>query len=99
MVYLQNGREAAGGDLDYYSITVDDGEVLEQIRALSRQQGELQQQEVELRARVLAMEIQRSFESRSAEYENAAARMQVWIFYFLIEGFDVCVEDVKECSL
>nr|VDC79580.1 unnamed protein product [Brassica rapa] len=68
--------EAAGGDLDYYSITVDDGEVLEQIRALSRQQGELQQQEVELRARVLAMEIQRSFESRSAEYENAAARMQ-----------------------
>ncbi|WZY81353.1 hypothetical protein YC2023_027737 [Brassica napus] len=71
-----NGREAAGGDLDYYSITVDDGEVLEQIRALSRQQGELQQQEVELRARVLAMEIQRSFESRSAEYENAAARMQ-----------------------
>lgn len=71
-----NGREAAGGDLDYYSITMDDGEVLEQIRALSRQQGELQQQEVDLRARVLAMEIQRTFESRSAEYENAAARMQ-----------------------
>ncbi|KAG2333067.1 hypothetical protein Bca52824_004247 [Brassica carinata] len=47
-----------------------------QIRTLSRQQGELQQQEVELRARMLAMEIQRSFESRSAEYENAAARMQ-----------------------
>ncbi|KAG2297062.1 hypothetical protein Bca52824_043731 [Brassica carinata] len=71
-----NGREAAGGDLDYYSITMDDGEVLEQIRALSRQQGELQQQEVDLRARLLAMEIQRTFESRSAEYENAAARMQ-----------------------
>ncbi|KAJ0261693.1 hypothetical protein HA466_0047640 [Hirschfeldia incana] len=70
-----NGREAAG-DLDYYSISMDDGELLEQIRTLSRQQGELQQQEVELRARVLAMEIQRSFESRSAEYENAAARMQ-----------------------
>lgn len=73
---LQNGREA-GGDLDYYSITVDDGELLEQIRTLSRQQGELQHQEVELRARMLALEIQRSFESRSVEYENAAARMQV----------------------
>ncbi|KAF8116836.1 hypothetical protein N665_0014s0097 [Sinapis alba] len=70
-----NGREAAG-DLDYYSITMDDGELLEQIRTLSRQQGELQQQEVELRARMLAVEIQRSFESRSVEYENAAARMQ-----------------------
>ncbi|KAJ4907579.1 Uncharacterized protein Rs2_11237 [Raphanus sativus] len=70
-----NGREA-GGDLDYYSITVDDGELLEQIRTLSRQQGELQHQEVELRARMLALEIQRSFESRSVEYENAAARMQ-----------------------
>ncbi|CAH8389395.1 unnamed protein product [Eruca vesicaria subsp. sativa] len=76
-----NGREGGGGgDLAYYSITMDgsgsDGELLEQIRTLSRQQGELQQQEVELRARVLAMEIQRSFESRSVEYENAAARMQ-----------------------
>ncbi|CAH8339302.1 unnamed protein product [Eruca vesicaria subsp. sativa] len=53
-----------------------DGELLEQIRSVSRQKGELQKQEVELRARVLAMEIQRGFESRSVEYENAAARLQ-----------------------
>lgn len=54
-----------------------DGHLLEQIRSVSRQKGELQQQEVELRARMLAMEIQRSFESRSAQYENVAARLQV----------------------
>uniref|UniRef100_A0A0D3EAR7 Uncharacterized protein n=1 Tax=Brassica oleracea var. oleracea TaxID=109376 RepID=A0A0D3EAR7_BRAOL len=53
-----------------------DGHLLEQIRSVSRQKGELQQQEVELRARMLAMEIQRSFESRSAQYENVAARLQ-----------------------
>ncbi|KAH0859372.1 hypothetical protein HID58_087633 [Brassica napus] len=55
-----------------------DGHLLEQIRSVSRQKGELQQQEVELRARMLAMEIQRSFESRSAQYENVAARLQAW---------------------
>ncbi|KAL0875195.1 hypothetical protein Bca101_024900 [Brassica carinata] len=77
-----NGREGGGGggDLDFYSVTVDgscsEGEILEQIRTLSRQKGELQQQEVELRAQIMAMEIQRSFESRSAEYEKAAAIMQ-----------------------
>ncbi|CAH2070068.1 unnamed protein product [Thlaspi arvense] len=74
----ENGREP--GDLDFYSITMDgscsDGELLEQIRNVSRQKGELQQREIELRAQMMAMEIQRNFESRSAEYENAAARMQ-----------------------
>ncbi|ESQ43133.1 hypothetical protein EUTSA_v10012857mg [Eutrema salsugineum] len=74
----ENGREP--GDLDFYSIAMDgscsDGELLEQIRSVSRQKGELQQREIELRAQMMAMEIQRNFESRSAEYENAAARMQ-----------------------
>ncbi|KAF8062883.1 hypothetical protein N665_1188s0009 [Sinapis alba] len=54
-----------------------DGELLEQIRSVSRRKGELQQQEVELRARMLAMEIHRGFESRRcADYENAAATLQ-----------------------
>ncbi|KAF8083618.1 hypothetical protein N665_0763s0015 [Sinapis alba] len=54
-----------------------DGELLEQIRSVSRRKGELQQQEVELRARMLAMEIHRGFEfRRCADYENAAATLQ-----------------------
>ncbi|CAF1757530.1 unnamed protein product [Brassica napus] len=70
------GRGAYYGDLERTSGR--DGHLLEQIRSVSRQKGELQQQEVELRARMLAMEIQRSFESRSAQYENVAARLQAW---------------------
>ncbi|CAN8252780.1 unnamed protein product [Cochlearia groenlandica] len=74
----ENGREAR--DLDFYSIAMDgscsDAELLEQLRSVSKEKGELQLREVELRARMMAVEIQRSFESRSAEYANAAARMQ-----------------------
>ncbi|KAF8056716.1 hypothetical protein N665_1269s0003 [Sinapis alba] len=77
---LGNATGYVNGGEDFYSITMDgscsDGELLEEIRTLSRQKGELQQQEVELRAQMMAMEIQRSFESRSAEFENAAAIMQ-----------------------
>lgn len=77
---MQNGREPV--DLDFYSIRMDgscsDAELLEQrIHAVSRQKGELHQLEIELRAQMMAMEIQRNFESQSAEYANAAARMQV----------------------
>ncbi|KFK26987.1 hypothetical protein AALP_AA8G319700 [Arabis alpina] len=70
----ENGREPV--DLDFYG-SCSDAELLEQrIHAVSRQKGELQQLEIELRAQMMAMEIQRNFESQSAEYANAAARMQ-----------------------
>uniref|UniRef100_A0A1J3IC04 DUF7725 domain-containing protein n=1 Tax=Noccaea caerulescens TaxID=107243 RepID=A0A1J3IC04_NOCCA len=75
----ENGREQVG--LDYFSIRMDgrcsDAELLEQrIHTVSKQKGELEQLEIELRAQMMAMEIQRNFESQSAEYANAAARMQ-----------------------
>ncbi|KAJ4888137.1 HD domain protein [Raphanus sativus] len=70
MAIVHDIAEVNGGDLDIYSITTmdgscscSDGELLEQIRTVSRQKGELQQQEVELRAQMMAMEIQRGFES------------------------------------
>ncbi|XP_023642122.1 uncharacterized protein LOC17875623 isoform X2 [Capsella rubella] len=70
----ENGREPV--DLGYYSITMD-GELLQQqIHNISKQKGELQQMEIELRAQMMAMEIKRNFESQSTEYANAAARMQ-----------------------
>ncbi|XP_010482771.1 PREDICTED: ninein isoform X3 [Camelina sativa] len=70
----ENGSEPV--DLDYYSITMD-GELLQQqIHNISKQKGELQQMEIELRAQMIAMEFKRNFESQSTEYANAAARMQ-----------------------
>ncbi|CAN6861048.1 unnamed protein product [Brassica oleracea] len=51
------GRGAYYGDLERTSGR--DGHLLEQIRSVSRQKGELQQQEVELRARMLAMDCRR----------------------------------------
>lgn len=75
---VQNGREAV--DLDYYSITMDGDLLQQQIHNISKQKGELQQMEIELRAQMIAMEIKRNFESQSTEYANAAARMQVGFF-------------------
>lgn len=77
---MQNGREQVG--LDYFSIRMDgrcsDAELLEQrIHNVSKEKGELERLEIELRAQMMAMEIQRNFESQSAEFANAAARMQV----------------------
>ncbi|KFK26984.1 hypothetical protein AALP_AA8G319300 [Arabis alpina] len=68
----ENGREQDG---------FSNGELLQQrILTVSRQKGELQQLEIELRAQMVArheiMEIQNSFESQFTEYANAAARMQ-----------------------
>ncbi|KAL1206630.1 hypothetical protein V5N11_027194 [Cardamine amara subsp. amara] len=68
----ENGREQDG-----YS----NSEILQQqLLNVSRQKGELQQLEIELRAQMIArhkiMEIQSNFESQFTEYANAASRMQ-----------------------
>ncbi|KAL1206626.1 hypothetical protein V5N11_027190 [Cardamine amara subsp. amara] len=68
----ENGRE----QVDFYSITMDSELLQEQIHTVSKQKGELQQMEIELRAQMIALEIKRNFESKSTEYANAAARMQ-----------------------
>ncbi|CAH2070076.1 unnamed protein product [Thlaspi arvense] len=55
----------------------ENGELLEQqLLNVSREKGELQQLEIELRDQMIARQIQSNFESQFTEYANAAARMQ-----------------------
>ncbi|CAM8959211.1 unnamed protein product [Rhodiola kirilowii] len=79
---VQQGREPV--DVDLSSITIEGGiqnDILQQrLNHVSRQREELQQLEVELRARVIArseiMEIQKRYETQVKEHANNAALLQ-----------------------
>lgn len=88
-IKVQHGRGPA--DVDFCSITVDEGlddDILQQrIHSIARQREELQQLETELRAQVIAsseiMEMQNRFHAQIQEHEDATAKLQVWIFFYL----------------
>ncbi|XP_010940952.1 uncharacterized protein [Elaeis guineensis] len=72
-------------DVDFCSITIDDGDLNDDIlhqrlQSITRQRKELQQMEIQMQAQVIArseiLEVQNSFEARIKEHANDASKLK-----------------------